>query len=286
MNKFIEDLYSQILSYYGNLVDLLPKLFLGILVFIIFWFIARRAKRLAMKKLPHTIDDQLLANFLSQVVKITFMLIGILSFLQIIGLGKAASSLLAGAGIGAFIIGFAFKDIGENFLAGILMAFKRPFRIGDVVETGSITGVIKGLSLRETHIKTFDGKDVFYPNGMILKNPIINFTIDGFLRFDFITPLEYGANVTQAMQIIKEELPNVNGILVDDKAPSFNITSTEDNAIALTTYYWINISDKSISGLAVKNEAIERVFAKLQQAGFNIPTLVVELKKNGDPTVY
>ena len=255
------------------------------LVFFIFWAIAGRAKRFAMKKLPKTIDDQLLANFLSQIVKTVFMLIGILSFLQIVGLGKAASSLLAGAGIGAFIIGFAFKDIGENFLAGILMAFKRPFRIGDVVETGSITGVIKGLSLRETQIKTFDGKDVFYPNGMILKNPIINYTIDGFLRFQFVTPLEYGANVSQAMKIIKELLPQVDGILEGDKAPSFNITSTDDNSIALTTYYWINTNNKSISGLVVKNEAIERVFASLQKAGFNIPTHVVELKNNGGTMV-
>ena len=64
----------------------------------------------------------------------SLVIFGLLLFLGIVGLGKAASGLLAGAGVSAFIIGFAFKDIGENFLAGIIMAFDRPFRIGDVVE--------------------------------------------------------------------------------------------------------------------------------------------------------
>ena len=80
--------------------------------------------------------------------------------------------MLAGAGISAFIIGFALKDIGENFLAGIILAFKRPFRVGDIVDINGLKGKVLTLNLRDTQIKTGDGKDVFIPNAVIIKNPL------------------------------------------------------------------------------------------------------------------
>ena len=182
MENFWNDLLDQVSAYYQSIVALMPKLVLGIIIILVFWYLSSLFKRWSGKWLRLRMDDPLLAVFLSRLVKATFLTIGLLAFLQVVGLGKAAGSLLAGAGISAFVIGFAFKDIGENFLAGILMAFKRPFRIGDVIESGDIKGTIIGLSLRDTQVKTFDGKDVYIPNGMILKNPIINYTIDGFLR--------------------------------------------------------------------------------------------------------
>ncbi len=113
MQRFWNDILEQVNSYYESIVMLLPRLVLGLFLFLAFLCLA--------------------------------------GLLQIVGLGKAAASLLAGAGISAFVIGFAFKDIGENFLAGILMAFKRPFRVGDIMEIRNYDG--KALMLH-THEKT------------------------------------------------------------------------------------------------------------------------------------
>ena len=203
---------------------------------------------------------------------------GLLAFLQVVGLGKAAGSLLAGAGISAFVIGFAFKDIGENFLAGILMAFKRPFRIGDVIESGDIKGTIIGLSLRDTQVKTFDGKDVYIPNGMILKNPIINYTIDGFLRQEFDIGLDYGSDISQAIKVILGTLAKVPGILQKEKAPSVLISELGSSSLNLKAYYWLDTFDHNVSGLEVKNQAVERTLLALDAAGFNLPGTIIEIK--------
>lgn len=130
-------------------------------------------------------DDPLLADFLSKTVKAVILIAAGLIFLKTIGLGGTAGSLLAGAGVGAFILGFAFKDIGENFPAGIMLAFNRPFKVGDVVSLEGIEGKVSTMSLRYVHIKTADGRDIFIPNASIIKKPLINLTIDGDLRFDF-----------------------------------------------------------------------------------------------------
>ncbi|MCB0599450.1 MAG: mechanosensitive ion channel family protein [Lewinellaceae bacterium] len=278
MENFWNDLLDQISAYYESIIALMPKLILGIVIILVFWYLSSLFKRWSGKWLRLRMDDPLLAVFLSRLVKATFITIGLLAFLQVVGLGNAAGSLLAGAGISAFVIGFAFKDIGENFLAGILMAFKRPFRIGDIVESGDIKGTIIGLSLRDTQVKTFDGKDVYIPNGLILKNPIINYTIDGFLRQEFDIGIDYGSDIGQAMKIILGTLAKVPGILQNEKAPSVLINTLGSSSLNLKAYYWLDTFDKEASGLEIRNEAVERTLGALEAAGFYLPGDIVEVK--------
>jgi small-conductance mechanosensitive channel len=103
-------------------------------------------------------DDPLLANFLSVIFRLLVILVGFLVVFRFVGLTGVVSGLLSGAGISAFIIGFALKDIGENFLAGILLAFKRPFRVGDLVDIGGIRGTVLTLNLCDTQFKLPTGR--------------------------------------------------------------------------------------------------------------------------------
>lgn len=288
MGQLFDDVKLQVLGYYDQLVALLPKALLSLIVLFLTFFLAGQFSRFVQKQLDQRIEDPLLAQFFARTVRWLIIISGLLVILRIIGLGEAAASLLAGAGITAFIIGFAFKDIGENFLAGILMAFKRPFRIGDTVETGSIVGKIKGLSLRDTHIKTFDGKDVYVPNGQIMKNPIINYTIDGFIRMDFDIGLDYESDLDKATRIIYQTLEKVSGILWEERPPNVVITSLGASAINLTIYFWIDTFDRTVSGLAVKSNAIREVVQALSKGGIYLPSDIMELKIYNDkpiPTV-
>ena len=165
-------------NYWEKFLTLLPRIALALAVLMITIFIARRLKNLVAKKAQARLEDPLLAKFLSQISKWVLVIFGIALALYIAGLSRIAGSILAAAGVSAVIFGFAFKDIGENFLAGIILAFKRPFKVGDTVETVSIKGAIKTLDIRYTHIRSSDGKDIYVPNAMILKNPLINFTTD------------------------------------------------------------------------------------------------------------
>ena len=143
---------------------LLKTIGLSLAILLAFYFLANVLQKFLRKRLLVRMDDPLLANFLSVVFRLIIILLGFLLVFRIIGLTGLVSGLLAGAGITAFVIGFALKDIGENFLAGILLAFKRPFKVGDTVDINGIRGVVLNLNLRDTQIKTPDGKDVFIPN--------------------------------------------------------------------------------------------------------------------------
>ena len=276
--EFWESLKNVSYEYYQTLILYLPRIVLGTFVLIVIWTIAGRAKRALASRLGKTMDDPLLVDFLAQILKVSLVIFGLLLFLGIVGLGRAASGLLAGAGVSAFIIGFAFKDIGENFLAGIIMAFDRPFRIGDIVEIAGKTGKIIGLTLRDTHVKTFDGKDVFIPNGMIVRNPIINLTIDGFLRNDFTVRLAAGADVDKAIELVRNTIADVAGVLQDDRAPTIYISDYQPSGINLAIMYWFNTGDPNVSSLALKTEIIQRCLGTLKDAGYHLPAEVREIR--------
>ena len=119
--------------------------------------------------------------------------------------------MLGAATISTFVIGFAFKDIAENFLAGVMLAFNRPFRLKDTIKTGNVEGNILEMHLsRYTH-KNFRRKDVYIPNAQIIKTPLYNYTIDGFLRQEFIIGIDYKSDIDLARNTIIDVLLKFKG---------------------------------------------------------------------------
>ncbi len=115
MEEFVNDIINHIEGYYQNIVDITPKLLIAFLVVLLSWFIASRVRVFADRKLKLKMYDPLLATFIANLIKAVVIVIGFLFMFRVIGLTGVAQSVLAGAGISAFIIGFALKDIGENF---------------------------------------------------------------------------------------------------------------------------------------------------------------------------
>jgi len=164
------------------------------------------------------------------------------------------------------------------------MAFNRPFRLGDTIESNGITGNIVEMNLRDTQVKTFDGKDVFIPNGQILKNPLFNFTIDGFLRKEFILGLDYGTDIEEARSIIKRTMQKIPGILKEKKEPLTLIHEFGASTVNIKTLYWIDTFDKTLSSAEINSQAMRQVLEALEEAQINMPGDIIELKNyNGEP---
>lgn len=246
------------------------------------FFIANKIKQFIKKRTQPNKESVLTGGFISQVISISIKLLSIVIALRVIGFTDLTSNILAGAVILTFIVGFAFKDIGENFLAGILLAYKSPFKINDIVETDGITGNVVNLFLRETQIKTFDGKDVFIPNGQIIKLPLYNYTIDGYLRYDFVIGLDYGTNIADAIKTILEAIATIDSVLLhDDKKAKVIVDEFTASTVNLRVFFWINTfidsSKKYPSG--IKTEVMVTVFNALVEKGFSMPSDIIEIKQ-------
>ena len=264
-------------KYWEDFWFLLPKIVLAIVVLIIAFIIARRVKKIVQNRTSKRLDDPLLAKFIAKVFQWTIIVVGLANAMQIVELGGIARGLLTSAGITGIILGFAFRDIGENFLAGVLLAFSRPFNVGDTVQSDSIKGVVKTLDLRNTHIRSFDGKDIYIPNAMILKTPLLNYTRDGLLRFDFIVGIDQGDDANQARALIIKNLGNMDGVL-NEPAPIVAVEELATSTLNLRIYYWVNLFEYKESALELKTNIINQTKVTLMHEGFSLPANIQELK--------
>lgn len=265
MEEFISDLFKNLESYYSKLVDLTPKLLMALLVIVLVWFIASRVKIFADKRLKSRIHDPLLATFIANLLKALLIIAGIFIMFRIVGLTTIAGSMLAGAGISAFVIGFALKDIGENFLAGILLAFKRPFTVGDIIESNGVKGKVMALNLRDTQVKS-DGKDIFIPNALLVKNTLINYNRGGYLLQEFTVGLEYGSDYRRAIELAKNVINQQHEIDIDGYDNVVVISGITGTAPQLNVRYWVK-TDNLIADGRIRSEVLISVLDTLHENG-------------------
>ncbi len=279
MNIF-NQLMDSISSYISGIIDFFPKLVVALTIVFLVYFIMRIIRSRTTRWIRKKSDDLLLVDFMDGVFKTLNFILGFLLLLYLLGYWAAATSLIGGLGVSAFIIGFAFKDLGENFLAGVMMAFNRPFRMGDVVKTGEVEGTITEMSLRETHIKTFDGKDVYVPNGQILKAPLYNYTIDGFLRKEFKLKVPYRADIDKVSERIKDILGKIPGVLGEQKAPTTFISSIDDGTVTFTIWFWFDTFDNKYSALTMQTQAIRDITSALEEMNIEVPGSVIDIRNH------
>jgi small-conductance mechanosensitive channel len=273
-------------DFYLKMSSLIPNIIIGIIIIIVFIFLGRLFYNFVGKRIQLKWKDSIISNFISQSTKWAFYTFGLIIALNIVGFGDIASSLIAGAGIGAIIFGFAFKDIGENFLAGIILALKRPFEVGDIIEVDGYKGNVQNLDLRITHLRNVEGKDIYIPNSSIIKNTLINYTKDGNLRVNFIIGIAPECEISTTRSLILDYLEQNNLIL---KAPKPNVIVQElgEYTTDLQVLFWVDIlANKKLPdsylGHNIRSKVITDVKEILDKNKIEMPSQVIEHKMYRD----
>ena len=248
----------------------IPAIILALLVLAIGVFVIKFTSKYARKTIHEKAKDSIVTTFLVNIISIVLTLFLASISLGILGFGNITDKILAGTAITTFIVGFALKDIGENFLAGILMAFRRPFKIGDLIEVQKIRGKVKDLSLRETNIQTLDGKDVFIPNSIILKNPLENYTYHQLLRNDFILMLNIEDDVEKIMNDILQLINSFEEVEKNPKA-SVSISDFENNKVKINCSFWFKTTDVTAPGGSLRSKILKNVLIYIKTNNINIP---------------
>lgn len=281
MNEKLQAIFQE---FYDSILALLPNLLTAIVVFILFFLAGKLFDRIFEKRIQTKWKDNIVSRLLGETVKWAFYLFGMIAALHVLGFGGIAGSVLAGAGVSAIIIGFAFKDIAENFLAGVLLAINRPFRLNDIIEIENYKGTVKSLDLRTTHIRMIDGRDTYIPNALIVKNILTNYTKDGLIRLDFILGIKLEDDYNKARTLVLEKLLSMNELGVLEKpAPMTSIDQVGVNSIDIKVYFWMNaFHDKKyqpvLKGELLKSRVIREITTYLIELGYSFPANVLEHK--------
>lgn len=270
------------INFYNSVIDQLPGIGIGILIIILGFLIAKWIGEFARKRIYAKTSDPLMSKFLGQALKYVSIIFVIMIALRASGLGDIATAILTAAGASALILGFAFKDIGENFIAGVILAFNRPFDVDDTVEIGTNFGKVKNLEFRYTKLKTFDGKDVYIPNSDVLTKPVTNYTEDGFYRWDFIIGIAYEDNIQGAKQTILDTLSKEPDVIEDEEHKNFVIEDQlATSTVNLKVYFWVDTKDFRRMALITKGNVIRNVKEALEKDGYYLPADIQEIKLYG-----
>lgn len=269
-------------NFYNNLIDQLPGIAIAILVVVLGFLIASWIGQFTQRRISARTQDPLMSKFLGKAIKYILIIITIMIALRSAGLGGIATGILTAAGASAVVLGFAFKDIGENFIAGIILTFNRPFDVNDTVEIGDVFGKVKALEFRYTKLKTFDGKDVYIPNSDVINKPVTNFTEDGFFRWDFIIGIAYEDNIEGAKATILKALREEPNVIEDDEHQNFVVEDQlATSTVNLKVFFWVDTKDFRRMALITKGNVVRNVKEALEEAGYYLPADIQEIKLYG-----
>ena len=270
------------IAFWEQLIELLPNLLVAIFFLAFFSFIGYLVGRGIAKGVRRQWRNAIVVSYIGKALRWIFNLIGIIVALQVMGFGDAANTVLTGAGISAIIVGFAFKDIAENFLAGVLLLISRPFEIGHIIEIDDFRGTVRALEMRTTHIRSMTGKDIYIPNARIVKDVVINYTRDGYLRLDFVLGLDIPSDTNRARELILDFLQRQPDIL-DRPTADVMVKDVGEFTIDIQVLFWVDVlKQKKLSpgylGETIRSHYVGAVKDLLLQNGFNMPSQILEHK--------
>lgn len=260
---------AKVVDWIEGLIAGLPNFLAALLVVIAFWILALVARRVTGRVMRRVSDHPAIADLVTSVVYLLVLATGAFLALGVLQLDKTVTSLLAGAGILGLALGFAFQSTAENFVAGTIMAFRRPFRIGDIIETEGHTGVVEQLAMRATVLRMFDGRHVLIPNSKVFNNPILNWTSRPGRRVDVEVGVTYDADLEKVRRVTLEAIQGVDPRDEDLPTEVF-FTGFGDSSIDLVARFWIPFH-RQADFFAARSDAILRIKAAYDANAITIP---------------
>lgn len=254
----------------GNAVlSVLPRVGLALIVYALFHLAARGARALVVrvgKRYPHRRN---VAMVLGRITQAAVILVGFLVSLSIVLPSFKAADVVQFLGIGSVAIGFAFRDILQNFLAGILLLLTEPFRIGDQIRYSDFEGTVEDIQTRATFIRTYDGRQVVIPNAALFTNAVTVNTAHAKRRTEYDVGIGVGDDVELAKQVILDALQGTPGIL-DAPPPEVLVIDLADFAVKLRVRWWVappvwqEILDS-------RDRVLARIKTRLIEEGIDLP---------------
>lgn len=251
----------------------LPSIITGLVMLLIFYVFARVVRYLTVKSLKRMKASEHAGRITGRLVFIAVMALGILVSLGVMGVNSSA--LVASLGLVSVGLGFAMKDVIENFMAGLVLIFQKPFVMGDVICFGDVEGTVEDVRVRDTVICMFDGRQVFVPNSKIFSSEVINNDRNRRRRLDFEVGIAYAEDVPTAMEAARDALAGVPGMLAGP-APLVIAEGLGDSAVVLKVYFWIDPTRSNF--LEARSAAVAAVKQGLQKAGIEIPFPIITVR--------
>ncbi len=244
-----------------------PNIVIAILVFILFIYIARFMGRVIRKALKNRGRENF-GEILGSFSKWVFLIIGVMLSVTILSPNLSPADLIASLGVSSVAIGFAFKDILQNWLAGILILMRRPFEIGDQIVVNGFEGTVERIETRATIIRQYNGKRIVVPNSEIYTNSVKVITANDLIRSQYDIGVGYDQDREKAISILKETIEKTEGV-TQEKPVDVLPWDQADSWLTVRVRWWTN-SDRS-DVVKTFSRVINNTQNAMDEAGIDLP---------------
>ena len=263
LDQVYDEAEARLLRLVANLPLLLAA---ALIVFLASWIGGLVSQRLHWLRLRTR--NPYLDGLIRRAVRTVILLIGILIALDLLNATALVGAMLGSAGVLGLALGFAFKDIAENYIAGILLSLRRPFEPGEMVKIDSYEGKVAALSARAMTLITLEGNELRLPNALVFKAVILNYTSNPKRRFDFTFSIDASQSIRKAHAVAMAEIASIDGVLTDP-GPSWMVVEYGANGVVLRFFGWV---DQRHSDLGkTRSEAIRLVKGAFWRDGIQGP---------------
>jgi small-conductance mechanosensitive channel len=251
----------------NGFLAMLPLLVLAIIAFVLLLFVAKGVRHVVERVLARS-SNRSAATAIGRLVYIAAAILAALIAVTIAFPSMTPGRLISTLGIGGIAIGFAFKDIFQKLLAGVLILLRHPFRVGDEITTGEFTGTVEDIETRATWLRTYDGRRVIIPNGDVYTKPVTVISAYDMLRSEYDVGIGYGDDLGQAKEIALEAMCSVDGVLVEP-APDVLVWGLGESSKNIRIRWWT--SPKRADVLRIRGEVLRAVAEAISGAGLDLP---------------
>ena len=227
---------GQVQEMFEGFLRLIPSIVLSIVTFAVFIGLAAGVRWLIRRSMKGRKSSNV-AMAIGRVAYVLILFVGLLIALTIVFPSMNGASLLQLLGVGSLAIGFAFRDIAQNFLAGLLLLLREPFRVGDQIRYGDFEGNVEAIETRATFLRTYNGTRVIIPNGEIYTNAVKVLTAFPTRRSEYAVGIGYGDDIEKARAAMLEALKGVEGVLLEPP-PDVLTDELAGSSVNLEARWW------------------------------------------------
>jgi small-conductance mechanosensitive channel len=261
--------WAKIQGMLNGLIAMLPNIVLALIVFMLFYFAARMLKSVVKRFTRQHRQARNLGLVLGRLSQGIVMLVGLFVALSIIIPSFKAGDLIQLLGISGVAIGFAFRDILQNFLAGILILLTEPFQIDDQIIFKNFEGTVENIQTRATTIRTYDGRRIVIPNSELFTNSVMVNTAFENRRLEYDIGIGYGDDIDRAKQLIKEAIASVDGVL-KNPSPDALVVALAESTVNIRVRWWIS-PPRRMDALDTQDKVLTAIKKKLVANGIDLP---------------
>lgn len=262
----IEDVSGRLGDRLGEFVDLLPLLAVSIVIVIVFWALAWGLGRIRFGRAASR--SPFLGSLIQRLLQFALVVTGLVIALELLDATALVGAVVGTAGLAGLTLGFAFKDIAENYLAGIILSLRYPFAKNDYIAVGGHEGKVVRLTGRETMLMTLDGNHVQIPNATVFREPMTNYTRNPLRRFAVEIGVHSSTILSDALDVGLGVLREMAGV-VDDPEPQALVWGFGDSTMTLRFTGWVDQRENDF--LRVRSEATRLLKVGLEDAGIELP---------------